>query len=230
MARRRPSDPQIPLTPEQQDLAERYYPYARRRAVEYSAGREHLRDDYISACTMALCVAAQRFDPTRHVKFTSYLEYWFLAEFKVVHAALKPKGYRVTGCLRARREEIRAATPLRVSFDLEKGHDFRESPSPLEYLEWLYDRIGDDPQQWDVVIKLYFYDYNIAEIAAHWNCKLGVVIAIRDAAIERIRAAIEAEEAHAPEGRTRSRKRTRPIPPPISPNIHRPRSRASHDV
>ncbi len=68
----RPRRPRVRLTPERQKLATRYMALARRVARPFKAGWPHNWEDFESAALYALVEAAESFDPTRNVRFSTY--------------------------------------------------------------------------------------------------------------------------------------------------------------
>src|SRR4051794_5854259 len=68
-------DRRTPLTPTQQALAARYLPMARALAKPLKAAWPAARDEFESAACLALVEAAEAFDPSRNVKFSTFARY-----------------------------------------------------------------------------------------------------------------------------------------------------------
>ena len=67
-----PHGRRVPLTDEQRELAVNYLPMARQLAQRLHATWRTHREELESTAYMALVEAAQRFDPSRGVGFSSY--------------------------------------------------------------------------------------------------------------------------------------------------------------
>ena len=70
-----PRKPRAPLNDDQRGLTMRYLPLAQALAVRMARSRPSARDEFESAAFLALVEAAQAFDPSRSVNFTTFARY-----------------------------------------------------------------------------------------------------------------------------------------------------------
>jgi hypothetical protein len=93
-----------PLTPEQQDLAAGWFPFARKLSRELARARPDLRAEIESAAMLGLCEAARAFDPSLGFAFGSYAKVAIRHRASEAIRTDRPKGYR--------RDAARAALPV----------------------------------------------------------------------------------------------------------------------
>ncbi len=83
-----------PMTAAQQGLAARYLPMARALARPLKRAWPQEWDEFESAACLGLAEAAQSFDPSRNVKFTTYARHRISGALRDVQRALVVAGWR----------------------------------------------------------------------------------------------------------------------------------------
>lgn len=83
-----------PLTTPQQDLARRLYPLARAYATLASRAWPALRSDFHSECALAVCTAAESYEPGRGTKPSTWAVYHILGAIRDVQRKAIPLGFR----------------------------------------------------------------------------------------------------------------------------------------
>lgn len=89
-ARRR----RVPLDADRQALAVRHLPLARSLAKPFKRDWPNHRDEFDSAAMLALCEAAEAFNPSLGVKFSTFLHHRVWGALRDVQRAMIPLGYR----------------------------------------------------------------------------------------------------------------------------------------
>src|SRR5262249_31995796 len=92
--RTRSSARRAPLTAEQQELALKYMPMARAIARPLRLSWPMEEEEFESAAMLALCEAAQSFDPAYNVKFATFARYRILGALRDVQRDLITAGWR----------------------------------------------------------------------------------------------------------------------------------------
>ena len=85
--------PRAPLTEKQQALATRYLPFARSLAKPFKATWAYESDEFESAACMGLVEAAQSYDASKNVKFSTFAAKRILGELRDVQRALGLSGF-----------------------------------------------------------------------------------------------------------------------------------------
>ncbi len=83
-----------PLTPEQQELAARYFEWALRVASFPKSNQPHLADEIESAALLGLVKAARAYVPNREVRFESYARHRVEGEISDALIREQAKGFR----------------------------------------------------------------------------------------------------------------------------------------
>ena len=83
------------MTTEERVLALEYLPKARMLARVMKTAHPYLdRDDILSACHVALCLATQRWEPARGGNFLNCLAWQVKAEISRLHLDARPSGFK----------------------------------------------------------------------------------------------------------------------------------------
>jgi RNA polymerase sigma factor (sigma-70 family) len=90
----RPRRERPPLTAEQADLAARYLPLARSIAKPFRDVFYHHAADFDSAAGLAICEAAQAFDPSKGILFSTFARHRVRGAMLDVQRLALPFGYR----------------------------------------------------------------------------------------------------------------------------------------
>ena len=88
------ASPRLPLTSDQQHLATRYLPMARALARSFTMAWPSLRDEFDSAAALALVEAAESYDPSRYVRFSTFARIRIWGALRDIKRKQIPLGYR----------------------------------------------------------------------------------------------------------------------------------------
>ena len=88
------ASPRHPLTSDQQHLATVYLPMARALARSFKMAWPALRDEFDSAAALALVEAAESFDPSRYVRFSTFARIRIWGALLDAKRRQVPLGYR----------------------------------------------------------------------------------------------------------------------------------------
>ncbi len=200
---RRWKGPHEPMTPEQQKLAAQWVDMAYGHARSWAKTRPHLKSDFISAAMFALVEAARNYDASLNRTFYTYLR-WHLrhARKEVIRNSI-PKGYRITGCLRVRRDEINKSRPKMLGLDGHQEHTLGFSSGSVEdhdMVEWVKHHLAKiSVNHVNVIMQIYWYGRNAQEVAGEMGCSRTDVINIQNEALNALREIMEEEEGCEPE-------------------------------
>lgn len=92
--RGRPGKPRSPLTTDQQELAEKYLPFARKLVRKTADMYPRCAQDLFDASTLAVIQAAQSFDPSKGIKFSTFAAYRIKGAIKDCLRGQVLRGYR----------------------------------------------------------------------------------------------------------------------------------------
>jgi len=194
---RRWKGPHEPMTPEQQRLSVQWIDMAMGHARSWAKTRPHLKSEFISASMFALVEAARNYDPTLNRTFYTYLR-WHLrhARKEVIRNSI-PKGYRITGCLRIRRDEINKNRPKMLGLDGHQEYTLGFTSGSVEdydMMEWVkYHLAKISTNHTYVITQIYWYGRNAQEIAGEMGCSRTDVINMQNEALNALRQIIEDE-------------------------------------
>lgn len=145
-----------PLTAEQQGLARRYVPMARSLAKPLKRMWPSEGDEFESAALFALVEAAQSYDPSRNVKFSTFARYRIWGAMRDVQRRLVLVGWRVG--------VEGAPSVLSLPFDAEEhGRVFGTDEDPpvgteLESADWVENLLRKLPDRHAAACRAIYVD------------------------------------------------------------------------
>lgn len=187
-------EPRLPLTEKQRKLAARYLPMAKALAMPLKLSWLAMWDEFESAACMALVEAAEAFDPSRRVKFSTFARYRILGALRDVKRKHVLLGYRcdpenapnISGFALGQQRE---GMHVNVPFDPPIGRELESIDEVEHWLRKLPRHHAEACRQ------IYLHDMNHTEAARALNCSQSRVSSMHREAMAMLNGTWKAEPA-----------------------------------